>query len=85
MPQMVEIRKHPSFYPNRKIENKCFRDKMLACTLVYTHIIQNATENCIKDLYAKVVQWSGNGKENWYGAMHKFYITKHFLEHLLDL
>ncbi len=51
------------------------------------HVSYRNTENGIKDLYAKVVQWSGNGKENWYGGlyMHKFHITKHFLEHLLDL
>lgn len=70
MPQMVEIRKHPSFYPNSKIENKCFRDKMLACT-VYTHIIQN-NRKWYKDLYAKVVQWSGNGKETGTGLCTSF-------------
>lgn len=60
---------------------------MYAIHMYRLHVSYRNTENGIKDLYAKVVQWSGNGKENWYGGlyMHKFHITKHFLEHLLDL
>lgn len=92
MPQMVEIRKHPSFYPNSKIENKCFRDKMLACCVAKVYIVYHTTgiytqkmvqKICMRKLYNRVAMVKT--KKDWYGAMHKFYITKHFLEHLLDL